>query len=207
MHDQRGALWQMRTAQKPDLDQVVSVHMASFPGFFLTFLGPRFLRLFYESLNSDKGGVLLVVELDGRIVGFVAGVTQQSGFYGRLIRRRIWAFALAATSAISRRPTIVVRLTRALGKARDRGPVAAACLMSIAVRPESASLGLGARLVEGFSEEMGRHGVDRYCLTTDRDGNDRVNAFYQRLGFFVSRTYRTPEGRWMNEYVKELEEK
>ena len=78
---------------------------------------------------------------------------------------------------------------------------------AVAVRPEYAAGGIGARLVEDFSEGMRRRQVGRYCLTTDRDGNDRVNAFYQRLGFSVSRTYRTSEGRWMNGYVKELEGK
>jgi hypothetical protein len=32
-----------------------------------------------------------------------------------------------------------------------------------------------------------------------------VNAFYARLGFELARTFTTPEGRRMNEYVMTLE--
>ena len=41
-------------------------------------------------------------------------------------------------------------------------------------------------------------------LTTDRLGNDAANRFYQQLGFTRSRTYVTPEGREMQEYLIDL---
>jgi hypothetical protein len=43
--------------------------------------------------------------------------------------------------------------------------------------------------------------VPAVCLTTDCSSNERVNRFYQQLGFRLGRTYVTPEGRAMNEYV------
>jgi len=43
--------------------------------------------------------------------------------------------------------------------------------------------------------------VRTVCLTTDHSNNERVNRFYQRLGFSLGRAYVTPEGRAMNEYV------
>jgi len=41
-------------------------------------------------------------------------------------------------------------------------------------------------------------------LTTDRDNNDKINRFYLSLGFACERTFVTPEGRTMNEYVIDL---
>lgn len=41
-------------------------------------------------------------------------------------------------------------------------------------------------------------------LTTDRDNNEATNSFYQKLGFVCERTFMTPEGRAMNEYVIDL---
>jgi hypothetical protein len=38
-------------------------------------------------------------------------------------------------------------------------------------------------------------------LTTDKDGNCAVNAFYTHLGFQLARAFVTREGRWMNEYL------
>jgi len=51
-----------------------------------------------------------------------------------------------------------------------------------------------------FLEEAKRRGCVRVSLTTDRENNDRVNRFYQTLGFAIGRQYETPEGRKMNEY-------
>ena len=193
----------VRPAQSRELPQVVEVHQASFPGFFLTFLGPRFLRLLYDSILTDAEGALLVaVGNAGRVEGFVAGVTRQDGFYLRLVKKRAWAFAAAASGAVLRHPRIGPRLWRALRRPDEaRQAAAAACLMSIAVRPESAGRGIGRQLVEGFGDEMDRRGVRAFCLTTDRDDNDRVNQFYQRMGFNLAQTFTTPEGRVMNEYV------
>jgi GNAT superfamily N-acetyltransferase len=186
-----------------DVDEVVEIHLASFPEFFLTFLGRRFLRLLYEHIVADDVGVALVsTDGEGRMTGFVAGVTEQGRFYRRLAKQRKWRFAWAATRAVLDRPSIVPRLVRGLNRSSEASDSGApACLMSIAVRPGASGRGEGRHLIAGFSDEMRRRSVPTYCLTTDRDGNDRVNAFYRTLGFQLARTFVTAEGRPMNEYV------
>jgi hypothetical protein len=71
----------IRRMASVDVSSVVQVHLASFPGFFLTFLGRRFLALLYEQMQHDNEGVVLVARSADRIKGFVAGVRHQSGFY------------------------------------------------------------------------------------------------------------------------------
>lgn len=44
------------------IQQVVQVHMQGFPEFFLTFLGPKFLREFYNSFSYDPTGIGFVAE-------------------------------------------------------------------------------------------------------------------------------------------------
>jgi len=51
---------------------------------------------------------------------------------------------------------------------------------------------------------MQRRDMRRVNLTTDKDNNDALNAFYRRLGFQLVRSFATPEGRWMNEYAIDL---
>jgi ribosomal protein S18 acetylase RimI-like enzyme len=195
----------IRPMLSDDLQQIVEVHLKSFSGFFLTFLGRDFLTLLYGNMQNDSEGVILVACRDGQIKGFVAGVTRQSGFYQHLIKKRRWTFALAALKALFRRPNIAPRLLRALKRPVEVQQASAeACLMSIAVRPESEGKGIGKQLVEAFCKELAGHGAAAVCLTTDRDNNDRVNRFYQGLGFRLSRVFVTPEGRPMNEYVMPL---
>lgn len=197
----------VRQVTRSDLDRIVEIHLESFPGFFLTFLGYDFLSLLYKGIQSDPDGIILVAESD-RIEGFVAGVLHQAGFYGRLLKKNKWAFAKAALGALAKRPSVAPRLVRALKRpAEARQSSAEACLMSIAVHTDSGSNGIGQQLVEAFCEELSQRGAPSVCLTTDQDKNEPVNRFYQRLGFHVSNTFITPEGRAMNEYLMVLSKK
>ena len=73
--------------------------------------------------------------------------------------------------------------------------------MSIAVLPEAQGKGIGQALVWAFLEEAAQRGLRQVDLTTDRDDNETTNRFYQNMGFVCERTFVTPEGRAMNEYV------
>jgi ribosomal protein S18 acetylase RimI-like enzyme len=188
------------------VEAVVRVHMASFPGFFLTSLGPQFLRVLYsEILRSPNCEAFVGRHVHGTVCGFVVGVTNQTVLYARLARKKWWAFALCVVRPAVRRPGIMLRLLRAFRRpAWSRAAAAEALLMSIGVAPDWAGHGVGRQLVEVFLDAMRRRGVPAVSLITDRDGNDRINRFYQSLGFRVARTHVSPEGRWMNEYLKDL---
>jgi ribosomal protein S18 acetylase RimI-like enzyme len=195
----------IRPMQPGDLPEVVAAHLQSFPGFFLTFLGPEFLKLLYQNIMLDKDGIALVACDNNRINGFVAGVLHQSGFYRQLVKRHKWAFARASLGAILKKPSIMPRLWRALRRSAEaRASAADACLMSIAVRPESEGQGIGQQLVRAFCWELDQRSIPAVCLTTDHDHNERVNQFYQRLGFQLYQVFTTLEGRAMNEYVISL---
>jgi len=195
----------IRAMKQSDLEAVVEVHLRSFPNFFLTFLGRRFLVLLYAGIQADPGGVVLVAESSEGVQGFVAGVLEQEGFYRRLIRGRVLAFGCASFGAMVRRPAIAPRLLRAFGRAGDsRQAVAEACLMSLAVLPGVQRSGVGSELVRAFCRELKARGAKAVCLTTDKDQNDSANNFYEKLGFQVCRSYTTPEKRRMNERVLQL---
>jgi ribosomal protein S18 acetylase RimI-like enzyme len=195
----------IRPAAAAEIPAIVKIHQESFPGFFLTFLGTDFLTLLYRGMLEDSEGILLVAAESGDPEGFVAGVVSQTGFYGRLLKSRKWLFAAAAARSALARPSIVPRLWRALRRPQEsRAAAADACLMSIAVAPRAEGRGLGGELVEAFCRVVLARGVRRISLTTDRVGNDRVNRFYEKQGFRLVRSYRTPEGRAMNEYIRDV---
>ena len=190
---------------KHHIDSVIAVHLAGFEGFFLSFLGPRFLRLYYEGIVDYPDGAGYVYLEGGRVVGFVCGVVGPSRFYRYLIRTRWWRFAMAALGATLRRPSIIPRLFRALSyPGQTSRQEDDATLTSIAVEPAVQDKEIGTKLVTIFLEDMRARGAKRVDLTTDRYSNDRVNAFYERQGFHCERTFVTSEGRAMNEYVISL---
>lgn len=192
----------IRPMTTADIDRVVAVHVESFPGFFLSFLGPGFLRRYYAGIVAAPEGIAFVwADAGGQVAGFVAGSANPGGFYRRLLRRDWLGFCFASLPAVCRRPSVVPRLFRALSHP-GANPVGAdvAGLFSIAVAPSTQGSGAGGSLVRAFLDEAGRRGAGKVFLTTDRDDNDGVNAFYRNLGFSLERQYLTPEGRRMNEY-------
>ncbi|KAA1425344.1 GNAT family N-acetyltransferase [Mumia zhuanghuii] len=191
-----------RPAVVEDLSAIVSVHRGAFPDFFLTSLGSGFLRTFYRGLVDVDSGVLLVaVGGGGRILGFVGGSEDRRAFYHTLIRRRGWRFAIAALPAVVRHPSMLRRVVRGRRRASEHEPIPGS-LMSLAVAPDSRSLGVGERLVSAFERELRLRGCSAYALTTDASDNEAVNAFYSRLGLVRSRVLVTPEGRRLNEYAR-----
>ncbi|WP_169817596.1 GNAT family N-acetyltransferase [Chlorobaculum limnaeum] len=184
------------------IESIVKVHQASFPGYFLSFLGPKFLSLFYKAISSSPEGISFVYINDiGSPIGFVAGTTNPRGFYSRLLKQKWLSFALAAIPAILRKPSVFLRVLRGVlhpsGNPKGKN---VAGIYSIGVLPEYQGIGAGKKLVKVFFENAKQRGCNRVFLTTDQDNNDAVNAFYLKSGFNIERQYITPEGRRMNEY-------
>ncbi len=190
----------VRPAGPADVHRLVEIHLAAFPGFFLSFLGPAFLRLFYGEAVALRE-ICFVVTAEDAVVGFVMGSVEPGGFFRKLLKRRIAGFAVAALPAIVRRPAAAVRVARALLKPKQAARAAGkATLMSLGVDPGVQGAGAGKKLVMAFLDEARRRGAVRVDLTTDKVENDRTNAFYRALGFAVASEIVTPEGRVLNEY-------
>jgi len=82
----------IRSLTRDHLDQVVRVHRCAFPDFFLSFLGPRFLREFYASFLVDPmGRGFVAVDEGGRVLGVVVGPLNPAEYFKRLLKRRWWA--------------------------------------------------------------------------------------------------------------------
>ena len=186
------------------IDEIVAVHMRAFPEFFLTFLGPRFLREFYNSFTYDPAGIGFVAHDPNtdELLGVIVGPLTPQGYFKRLLKKRWWAFCLASVVAVLKRPSVIKRLFRALfyrGQPPQGPP--RSLLSSIAVAPEAQGKGIGQALLAAWTNHIKQCGSPGCYLTTDADGNDSVNRFYLTLGWKLQDTTTTPEGRLMNYYV------
>ena len=92
---------------KIHISKVVDMHMQAFPEFFLTFLGPKFLREFYNSFSYDPTGIGFVAEdaETGDVLGVIVGPLVPDGYFKRLLKRRWWAFYLASVTAVLKGPS------------------------------------------------------------------------------------------------------
>ncbi len=184
------------------VQQVVDVHVRVFPEFFLSFLGPRFLGVFYSSLLEDPHGIGFVAEESEteNVLGIISGTLSPQGFFKRLLIHKWWAFCLASIGAVLRRPTIIRPLFAALFF-RGEPPEAQqqrSLLCSIGVAPEAQGRKIGQALTKVWLKEIQRRGSTGAYLKTDAEDNDAVNRFYQKSGWVLDSTFQTPQGRIMN---------
>lgn len=186
---------------KERVDEIVHIHMQSFTGFFLTFLGSGFLRQLYKGFIEHNGSDLIVAVEDDRIVGFLAYSEDLSSFYKYLLKRHLLSLAWYAVLAFIRKPKIFFRLIRAFGyskdAARDEKYVE---LSSIGVLPEMEGKGVGSKMICALKSKVDAQKFQYIKLETDAENNEGANAFYQKNDFVLDHEYVTHEGRKMNEY-------
>lgn len=183
------------------IKEIVDIHLATFKGFFLTFLGQGFLCQMYESyILHDKSDILVAVEKD-RVVGFLAYSSDLSGLYKNMIKKRLLKFMWYSLGAFFRNPKVFARLIRAFlkpGEAKRSERYIE--LTSIGVHPNKKAKGIGSKLIDTLKKSTDFDTYAYITLDTDAIDNDAVNRFYQKNGFILFREFETHEGRKMNEY-------
>jgi ribosomal protein S18 acetylase RimI-like enzyme len=187
-----------------DITTVAQLHEKAFPDFFLSSLGAGFLSEFYRGFLGDPSAVSLVArDADDKIRGAAVGTLEPEGFFGRLVRRRLLAFALVSARATVHTPQVAPRLLRALRYRGDApSDTAGALLSSICVDPSSRGSGLGSALLTQWTREVGARGGHHAYLTTDATHNQSTNRFYQSAGWDLESQFVTREGRPMNRYSR-----
>ena len=199
--------FEIKQLQRGDLKKIVDIHIKAFPGFFLTFLGPGFLKQFYNSFLDDDQGIGLVAVENSKVLGAIVGPLQPAGYFRKLLLRKWYAFCFASVGVVLKNPKVIKRLFRAVfyrGQSPQDGE--RSLLSSIAVSPDAQGRGIGKALVMKWLDVVKAKGGKGAFLTTDAEDNDSVNGFYRNLGWKLESAYKTPDGRKMNRYVYDFGE-
>lgn len=183
------------------INEVVKIHLSTFTGFSLTFMGRGFLYQLYCSYCVHDSSGLFVAFNDEELIGFLAYSKDLSSLYNFMIRTRLIFFAWYSIGAFFRKPKVFMKLIRAFLKPNEaKRDVSYVELASIGVKPEIKSNGVGTKLIDKFIRNVDFRDYSYITLETDALNNENVNSFYQKNGFKLERTFETYEGRKMNEY-------
>ena len=187
--------------EKSTIDDIVSIHLRTFRGFFLTFMGRGFLRLMYRSYIEYKASGVLVAFEDEKPIGFLAYSGELSGLYKYMIKKRLIPFAWYSLGAFFRKPTVFMRLVKAFLKPSEAKRAEHYVeLASIGVDPDSKSKGVGSGLIDSLKATVDFDEYAYITLETDAINNDAAIRFYEKNGFTLERRFTTDEGREMLEY-------
>lgn len=192
---------EVKSNEKELINEIVTIHLNTFTGFFLTFMGRGFLKQMYQSYcDYDESG-LLVAEEGGKALGFLAFSSNFSGLYKFMIKTRLIQFGWYSIGAFFRRPSAFMHIISAFLKPgevkREEKYVE---LSSIGVDPNVKSKGIGSKLIDALKDNVD---FDKYAyinLETDAVDNEGAIHFYEKNGFVRERMFETDEGRKMYEY-------
>lgn len=199
----------VENSEKNLINEVVEIHLKTFPGFFLTFMGKGFLRELYMSYcKHELSGLLVALDEEGHPIGFLAYSENVSALYKFMLKKKLAVFAWYSLGAFIRKPKIFMRLVRAFLKPKESKRTEEYIeLASIGVMPESKGQGVGSSLVDKLKEIAKNTSCKYIALETDAENNDGANRFYVKNGFVLNSTFETHEKRKMNEYRFYLEVK
>lgn len=183
------------------IDEVVSIHLETFTGFFLSFMGRGFLKQMYRSYCEHQQSKLLMAEENGEILGFVAYSSDFSGLYKFMIKNKLPYFAWYSIGAFFRRPSAFLHIISAFlkpGEAKREESYVE--LSSIGVSPKYKSKGVGSLLISELKKRVDFNKFAYITLETDAVNNEPAIQFYQKNAFVKQRLYKTSEGREMLEF-------
>lgn len=192
---------EVKSEEKKLIDEIVTIHLNTFTGFFLTFMGRGFLRQMYQSYCDHDESGLLVAEEDGNALGFLAFSSNFSGLYKFMIKTRLIQFGWYSIGAFFRRPSAFMHIISAFlkpGEAKREEKYVE--LSSIGVDPDVKSKGIGSKLIDALKDNVDFYKYAYINLETDAVDNEGAIHFYEKNGFVRERMFETDEGRKMYEY-------
>ena len=195
------AIREVKSEEKELINDIVSIHLNTFTGFFLTFMGRGFLNQMYRSYCDHDESGLLVAEENGKAVGFLAYSGNFSGLYKFMIKTRLIPFGWYSVGAFFRKPSAFMHIIKAFLKPSEvKREEKYVELSSIGVDPTIKSKGVGSLLIDELKKIVDFNKFAYITLETDAVNNDGAIHFYEKNGFVRKRMYETDEGRKMYEY-------
>ena len=192
---------EVKSEEKKIIDEIVTIHLNTFTGFFLTFMGRGFLKQMYQSYCDHEGSGLLVAENNGKSIGFVAYSSNFSDLYKFMIKTRLVQFGWYSIGAFFRRPSAFIHIIKAFWKPGEvKRKEKYVELSSIGVDPDSKSKGIGSMLIDNLKKLVDFEKYAYITLETDAVNNEGAIRFYEKNGFVRERMFVTGEGRKMYEY-------
>lgn len=195
------AIREVKADEAKLIDDIVTIHLNTFTGFFLTFMGRGFLNQMYSSYCDHNESGLLVAEENEKVVGFLAYSSNFSELYKFMIKTRLIQFGWYSIGAFFRRPSAFMHIIKAFLKPTEvKRKEEYVELSSIGVDPNIKLKGIGSLLINELKKQVNFNKYAYITLETDMINNEGAIYFYEKNGFVRERMFETDEGRKMYEY-------
>ena len=197
--------WKCRKLAISDCNQIVRIHKLAFANFFLTQLGTFFLNTYYRSSIKNENCIAVGVFSENNLLGFAIGTIMSKGYHSILLKQNFFAFLLCAITILLTRPNALLRLKNNMDKVvnpDDNGNYAE--LLSIGLDPVCSGIGIGSELMKEFERKVHLMNGKTITLTTDKNNNEDVIAFYTKRGYVLFYEFLAYPNRKMLKLIKNI---
>jgi len=149
--------------------------------------GIRVLKIRYEAIASQKGGIGFVALDDGKFVGFACGIWDP-GAISQSIRKKWSRLILNGIKYVIRSPGMILGLIRRMMNPHTTGiiKIEGYELRPIVVLPDHRGRGIANQLTQRVLDDAKQRGYREIILFTEVD-NLRAAKFYTKFGFNFER--------------------
>lgn len=162
------------------IEAITGLHQHAFRNVLSGQIGGAFVRFYYCRLLENPQAVICVCRLEGKIVGFLAGLADTGDFYDVTYYQKALAGLFGNLLQCSSASLNVLRYLKRALTFNDRGFRAE--LLAMAVSGEHQRKGIGKRLIGMFEDFLRSKDRSEYKVFTDTKfsaGSD----LYEAMGF------------------------
>lgn len=184
--------------------QVARLHAENIDQGFLASLGAPFLALLYEAIDANDSSVLLVVQRNGQVVGFLSAAEGMRSIYGQLLRRWLRLFFALLPALVSPRKIwkiVEILLLPTKNKALDGLPNAE--LLSVAVAPAHRREGDARQLFQALVDHFRERDVKGFRIVVG-ERLATAHFFYTKMGALAVGRIEVHGGESSVVYVKSV---
>lgn len=168
-----------------DIKAVVELHLNEFQHVLIGQLGRSFVHYFYQRV-IQKDGIFLVYRAEGKVVGFVCGLSNANSFYGMDFYVQV---CLAFVKKLPAQPSLWRSGWGHIKRKTREEKTGNAELLSIVVSPDFRKKGIGRTLISHFDDSMKARGVASYNVYTDME-HSTGHRLYDALKFKATASFR-----------------
>ena len=199
----------IRKSCKEDLDSIVKIHLIAFEGYFLSKLGYDFIYQYYQMYIDSDEVLLVAVNDEKKVIGFVCGLENSSDFYNEMKMR--WYRFLSVQfvfNSLKLYKLVFKKMISIFAKNKVNPinyPEYSNELTSISIIPEYSGYGIGTKLLTEYILKVRDNKKSKsIVLTTDFFDNDNVINFYKKNGFNIYTDFCQSVNRKMLVLIKKI---
>lgn len=180
-------------AKQEDALEIARIHKAEINKGFLSTLSDSFLKNLYLAIIDSKENFCVVAKENGRVIGFVSGVSDLDAFYSHFFRKyffksffilfkKFFSISFIVKAFETLLYPVKEKVTAVGGIPQNAVKLPKAELLTMAVRSEFHGQGIASKMFVEFINEMKKRNIASLKVLVGEDLKPAI-AFYEKVGF------------------------